>query len=146
MSVVAYVAIGSNVGSARINVIRALRALGDAGRVQRVSSIRRTLPWGRVAQPPFMNAVVRMTTILAPDRLLATLQRLERQLGRRATYRWGPRVVDLDILLYDGVRVKETDLELPHPRLPEREFLLDLVQEVFAPGGGARLPRSPKSP
>jgi 2-amino-4-hydroxy-6-hydroxymethyldihydropteridine diphosphokinase len=145
MSVVAYVAIGSNVGNARVNVARAIRALGDAGCVRRVSSFRHTRPWGRIAQPPFVNAIARMTTLLPPRDLLATLQRLERRLGRRATYRWGPRVADLDLLLYDDVCLNDPDLVLPHPRLAERAFLLELLREVRIPGGRAGSPRSRKS-
>lgn len=126
--------------------MRALRVLGEAGHVERVSSIRQTQPWGRVAQRPFVNAVVRVATSLSPKDLLAMLQRLERRLGRRATYRWGPRVADLDILLYDRVRLRQPDLVLPHPRLAERGFLLELLREVQTPGCRGPVPRSSKSP
>lgn len=132
MSVVAYVGLGSNVGDAAGNVRRALRALGEAGCVRRVSPLHRTPPWGRTAQAPFANAVARLDTILEPRDLLRTLQRIEHRLGRRTSYRWGPRVIDLDLLLYDGVRVSEPGLVVPHPRLHERPFVLEPLAEVGA--------------
>lgn len=134
----AYVGIGSNVGNAGTNVRRAIRALGEAGYVRRVSAVRRTLPWGRAAQAPFANAVARVETLLSPRALLETLQRIERRLGRRASYRWGPRVVDLDLLLYDARRIREPGLVVPHPRLFERSFVTVPLAEVgaFARGSG----------
>ena len=142
MSVVAYVGIGSNVGHAAGNVRRAIRALGEAGRVRCVSRIRRTEPWGRVAQSQFANAAVRVETLLSPRALLDALQRIERRLGRRSSYRWGPRVVDLDLLLYDGLRVAEPGLVVPHPRLHERAFVLAPLAEVGAfERGSGFLPR-----
>ncbi len=132
MSVVAYVGIGSNVGDAAGNVRRAIRALGEAGRVRCVSSLHRTPPWGRTAQAPVVNAAVRRETGLAPRALLDALQRIERRLGRRTSYRWGPRVIDLDLLLYDAMRVDEPGLRVPHPRLHERRFVMVPLAEVGA--------------
>lgn len=134
----AYVGIGSNVGDAAGNVRRAIRALGDAGFVRAVSALRRTPPWGRTAQAPFVNAVARIETLLSPRTLLETLQRIERRLGRRTSYRWGPRVIDLDLLLYDDRRIDEPGLVVPHPRLSERSFVTVPLAEVgaFARGSG----------
>ncbi len=132
MSVIAYVGIGSNLGDAAFNVRRAVRALGEAGCVRQLSALRRTAPWGRTAQPWFVNAAVRLETLLSPHDLLATLQRIERRLGRRAGYRWGPRVIDLDLLLYDDVRIEEPGLLVPHPRLRQRSFVLEPLTEVGA--------------
>lgn len=138
MSVVAYVGIGSNVGDAAGNVRRAVRALGEAGRVRAVSSLDRTKPWGRAAQAWFANAVVRLDTLLTPHALLETLQRIERRLGRRVSYRWGPRVVDLDLLLYDDLDVDEPGLVVPHPRLFERAFVREALAEVAVHPRGSR--------
>lgn len=132
--------IGSNVGNARANVRRAIRALGDAGCVRCVSTLRRTQPWGRSAQPQFVNAAVRLETALTPGALLDRLQCIERRLGRRPSYRWGPRVVDLDLLAYDRLRIDEPALTVPHPRLAERPFMLVPLREVLLPG--ASLPRA----
>lgn len=142
MSVVAYVGIGSNLGDRAGNVRRAVRALGGAGCVRRVSSLRWTAPWGNSAQPAFVNAAVRLETLLEPRALLGALKEIERRLGRRTTYRWGPRVVDIDLLLYGRERVAEPGLVVPHPRLFEREFVLVPLAEVGAfERGSERVPR-----
>jgi len=142
MSVLAYVGIGSNLGDRFGNVRRAIGALNAVGRVRAASRPHSTMPWGRVAQPSFVNAVAKVETKLAPRDLLAALQLLERRLGRRPTYRWGPRVIDLDILTYDGLRIDEPELQLPHPRLAERPFMLDPLAELVpregASGAGGR--------
>jgi 2-amino-4-hydroxy-6-hydroxymethyldihydropteridine diphosphokinase len=142
VSRVAYVGLGSNVGDAAGNVRRAIRALGEAGRVRRVSSLHRTPPWGRNAQASFVNAAVRLETMLAPRALLHALQRIERRLGRRTSYRWGPRVIDLDLLLYDDARVDEPGLRVPHPRLCERPFVMVPLAEVGAFPRGRGMPRA----
>lgn len=138
--IAAYVGIGSNVGDAAGNVRRAIRALGGAGTVRCVSSLVRSKPWGRTAQPQFVNAAVRIDTLLAPMALLLKLAEIERRLGRRATYRWGPRVIDLDLLLYDGLRISQPGLTVPHPRLFERAFVTGPLAEVgaFARGSWQR--------
>ncbi|HEY9086375.1 MAG TPA: 2-amino-4-hydroxy-6-hydroxymethyldihydropteridine diphosphokinase [Candidatus Tyrphobacter sp.] len=142
MSVVAYVGIGSNVGDAAGNVRRAIAALNDAGRVRGVSPLLRTRPWGRSAQPAFVNAVARIETLLAPQALLAALQRIEVRLGRRPSYHWGPRVIDLDLLLFDRLRLETPDLSIPHPRLAERPFMLLSLTEVLIPGSRPPAKRS----
>ncbi len=139
MSVEAYVGIGSNVGDAAGNVRRAVAALNEAGRVRQVSRLRRTRPWGRTAQPAFVNAVARVDTLLDPLALLSALQRIEARLGRRPSYRWGPRVIDLDLLLYDRLRFEAPGLSIPHPRLAERPFMLVPLREVLA-GPGCSVP------
>jgi 2-amino-4-hydroxy-6-hydroxymethyldihydropteridine diphosphokinase len=142
VSLRAYVGIGSNVGDAAGNVHRAIAALNEAGRVRRISRLRRTTPWGRNAQPAFVNAVVRIDTLLAPRALLAALKRIEVRLGRRPSYRWGPRVIDLDLLLYDNLRLETPELSIPHPRLAERPFMLLPLLEVLIPGSRVAAPRS----
>lgn len=146
MSVVAYIGIGSNLGDAAGNVRRAISALNDAGCVRRTSALYRTQPWGRAAQPAFVNAVARLDTLLCARALLETLKRIEVRLGRRPTYRWGPRVIDLDLLLYDDVRIDEPGLVIPHPRLAERAFVIVPLAEVLVPGARVPPPRSPGIP
>jgi 2-amino-4-hydroxy-6-hydroxymethyldihydropteridine diphosphokinase len=132
----AYVGIGTNLGDRFANVGRALDALRKLGRVRRSSSLYRTEPWGKRDQPWFLNAVVLLETDLRPRALLEELQVAEKKLGRRSGERWGARVIDLDLLLYDDVEIDEPDFRVPHPRLRERAFVLvPLAQldERFAP-------------
>jgi len=128
----AYVGIGANLGDRIATVERAIAALGGTGDVVARSSLYRTQPWGRRDQPPFVNAVAIVETRLTPRALLAALQTIEAALGRVAGERWGPRVIDLDLLLYDDARVDEAGLQLPHPRFRERAFVLVPLAEVDA--------------
>ena len=120
----AAIGIGSNAGDARANVRDAFDRLADLGTVVARSPLYRTEPWGVPDQPPFVNAAASLDTELAPRALLGELQRIEAEAGRVATYRWGPRVLDLDILTYGDLRVEEPDLVIPHARLRERAFAL----------------------
>lgn len=138
----AYVGVGANLGDARSMVARALgelAALSDAP--ARASSLYRTEPLGPPGQPWYVNAVAQLETGLEPHQLLAALRALERQAGRDRSraVRWGPRELDLDLLLL-GDRVLDTpELVLPHPGLAERRFVLEPLAEL-APG--VRDPRS----
>jgi 2-amino-4-hydroxy-6-hydroxymethyldihydropteridine diphosphokinase len=127
---VAAIGIGSNSEDAETNVRRAFERLAATGTVVARSALYRTAPWGVTAQPPFVNAAALVDTALEPRALLAALQRIEADAGRVPTYRWGPRVLDLDILAYDGVRVAEPDLTVPHARLHERAFALVPLAEI----------------
>ena len=127
---VAAIGIGSNGEDAEAHVRRAFDRLAGAGTVVARSSLYRTAPWGVTAQPPFVNAAALVDTALAPRALLAALQRIEADAGRVPTYRWGPRVLDLDILAYDGVQVADADLTIPHARLHERAFALVPLAEI----------------
>ncbi|HXO17420.1 MAG TPA: 2-amino-4-hydroxy-6-hydroxymethyldihydropteridine diphosphokinase, partial [Candidatus Dormibacteraeota bacterium] len=132
----AYIGIGSNEGDRHRNVERAVAALGDIGNVVLRSSLYRTAPWGKLEQPWFLNAVVLLETGLAPLLLLNALQAVEENLGRVRGERWGPRTIDLDLLLYDDLHINEPALRVPHPRLPERAFVLVPLAEIddrFAP-------------
>jgi 2-amino-4-hydroxy-6-hydroxymethyldihydropteridine diphosphokinase len=108
----------------------AKRRLGELGTVTAVSSLYRTPPWGVEDQPPFVNAALALQTALDPDALLAALKTLEADLGRVATFRWGPRAIDIDILDYDGVRRDDPHLTIPHARLFERAFVLVPLAEI----------------
>jgi 2-amino-4-hydroxy-6-hydroxymethyldihydropteridine diphosphokinase len=127
---VAAIGIGSNSGDAEAQVLLAFDRLAETGAVLARSSLYRTAPWGVTDQPPFVNAAALVDTALEPHALLAALQRIEKQAGRATTRRWGPRVLDLDILAYEGVRLDEPGLTIPHARLRERAFALVPLAEI----------------
>ncbi len=138
----AYVALGSNLGDRRATLERAMELL-DAHpgvRVVATSSLRETEPWGPVEQPPFLNGAVALDTTLGPRALLDVLLETEETLGRVRAERWGPRSIDLDLLLYGDAVVDEPGLVVPHPRLHERLFVLEplaaLQPEAVVPGRG----------
>ncbi len=126
----AYVGIGSNLGDPAARVRDAIAALASIGSVRARSSLYRSVPWGRTDQPAFINAVVRLETGLAPAALLDELKAIEARLGRTPGERWGPRVIDLDILTYDDERVESAALRVPHPHLYERAFVLVPLAEI----------------
>ncbi|MBA2567952.1 MAG: 2-amino-4-hydroxy-6-hydroxymethyldihydropteridine diphosphokinase [Actinobacteria bacterium] len=128
-----YVGIGSNLGErdATIRDALALLAADPDLEVEAISAIRETEPVGMVDQPRFLNAAIRLTTELAPRQLLERLLAVEQQLGRvRRGERYGPRTIDLDLLLYGDEIVDEPGLCLPHPRLAERRFVLEPLAEL----------------
>ena len=138
-----YIGLGSNLADPQAQVEGGLRALGGLAetRLLRRSRLYRSAPWGRADQPEFVNAVAQLETTLAPQILLDALLTIERQAGReRDTTRWGPRVLDLDILLYGDVVLDEPGLHLPHPHLHERVFVLmplcEIAPELQIPGLG----------
>ena len=98
--------------------------------VVQVSSLYETAPVGFVDQPPFLNAIAVLTTDLPPDRLLGICQTVEEQLNRRRSVRWGPRTIDIDVLLFDDEQLALPCLTVPHPRMHERLFVLIPLQEV----------------
>jgi 2-amino-4-hydroxy-6-hydroxymethyldihydropteridine diphosphokinase len=128
----AYVALGANLGPREITLLRAIDLLAETEGVdvRAVSQLRETDPVGVVEQPPFLNGAVAVETSLSPQELLERLLEIERTLGRVRTERWGPRVVDLDLLVYGDVRVEEPGLRVPHPRLHERRFALEPLAEL----------------
>jgi 2-amino-4-hydroxy-6-hydroxymethyldihydropteridine diphosphokinase len=137
----AYVGLGSNLGDREAMLRRALEQLARKADVVAVSSFRDTEPWGRTDQPRFLNAVAMIETVLSPRELLDTLLAIERELGRtRDSSRWGPRTIDLDLLLVDTLEIDEPGLTVPHPRLHERQFVLQPLAELdpglVVPGHG----------
>jgi 2-amino-4-hydroxy-6-hydroxymethyldihydropteridine diphosphokinase len=126
----ARIGIGANLGNAVHTVQIALEELKRYGVVVRASSLYSTKPWGVQNQPDFVNAAALLETTLTPRELLVELKKLEAELGREQTYRWGPRVVDFDILAYDDRTIDEPDLIVPHPRLHERAFVLVPLAEI----------------
>ena len=118
--------LGSNLGDKRRNLDRAIAVMTAAGLVHgiRRSALYRTEPWGPVAQDWYVNACAVGTTEVPPAELLVRVKALETALGRVETVRWGPRVIDIDILYYGGVTLKQPNLTLPHPGLLVRPFVL----------------------
>ncbi|HEY6234663.1 MAG TPA: 2-amino-4-hydroxy-6-hydroxymethyldihydropteridine diphosphokinase [Candidatus Elarobacter sp.] len=135
---VAAIGIGSNEGDAEANVRDAFGRLAETGTVLAHSSLYRTAPWGVAGQPPFVNAAALVDTALDPHALLAVLKRIETVAGRVTTFRWGPRVLDLDILVYADVRLAGPELTIPHARLHERAFALVPLAEIDARYAGLR--------
>lgn len=129
MPEIAYIGLGSNLGDRRGVLDAALARL----RPLRVSRVVETAPWGRADQPDFLNAVAEVDTDLEPEPLLDRLLSLERELGRTRDpggERWGPRRIDLDLLLYGSRRLRNGRLEVPHPRISERRFVLEGLAEL----------------
>jgi 2-amino-4-hydroxy-6-hydroxymethyldihydropteridine diphosphokinase len=134
----AYVGLGSNLGDREALIRRGAELIGT----KRLSTIRETEPWGYIDQPRFLNAVAELETDLPPRALLDRLLEVERELGRtRDGPRFGPRAIDLDLLLYGDHKVDESGLRVPHPRLHERRFvlepLLELDPTLEVPGRGS---------
>jgi 2-amino-4-hydroxy-6-hydroxymethyldihydropteridine diphosphokinase len=126
-----YIALGSNLGhrEEHLRLAREQIAAPDL-RVLRASSIYETAPRDVQDQPWFLNQVIECETDLFPRQLLARLQKIEREMGRKRTIAKGPREIDLDILLFGDAVVKAPELEIPHPRLPERRFVLEPLAEL----------------
>lgn len=127
-----FLGLGSNLGDRRANLLAALSQLDahEAVRVERVSSLYETEPFGYKAQGAFLNAVAQLGTSLAPLELLRLCQDVETRLGRRRETHWGPRAIDLDLLLFGAVRMRSEALTLPHPWLHRRRFVLVPLAEI----------------
>lgn len=130
----ALIALGGNIGDARLTLDRAVARFCDGAAVRLLarSSDYRTPPWGVEDQPPFVNLGLAVATELTPRALLDRALAVERELGRDRAHerRWGPRTVDIDLIAYDEVTLSEPDLILPHPRLFERAFVLVPLAEI----------------
>lgn len=138
---IAYVALGANLGEARAALAEAQARLQQPGiRVRRRARLYRSAPVGPQDQPAFFNTVVEVETDLHPDALLARLKDIEETMGRTKTVRWGPRVIDLDIVLYGDAEVAEDHLVIPHREMANRAFVLaplaDLAADRAVPGLG----------
>ena len=129
-SITVFLGLGSNMGSREENLARGLALLAGSLQVVETSSIYETEPWGFTEQPPFLNMACHVNTNLAPEELLSFCQDAERQVGRKPTFRYGPRVLDIDILAYGDQVVETASLTVPHPRLHERAFVLVPLAEI----------------
>jgi 2-amino-4-hydroxy-6-hydroxymethyldihydropteridine diphosphokinase len=138
----AYIGVGSNMGEPAGEVRAAIQSLGRFTRTRLVSASRlyRTKPFGPVAQGDFVNAVAGVLTQLTPQELFAALRALESERGRRRAERWGPRLLDLDLLVFGGQVVDTPELTVPHPGIRERGFVLaplaDIAPDLDVPGAG----------
>ncbi len=130
MSVV-YIGIGSNIGAREDNCLRAIGLLEENGlSITKRSSLYETEPWGVTDQPGFINMVVEAETDISPRELLALLKRVENEMGREPGIKWGPRLIDLDILLFEDLIREESDLTIPHPLMHRRNFVLAPLSEI----------------
>ena len=129
----AYLGLGSNLGDREDNLRRAVSLLRQRVSLIALSSVYETEPWGYTLQPTFLNLVCAVETGLSPQELLELAQGVERDLGRVPTFRYGPRTMDVDILLYGDEVIETPDLQIPHPSFSERAFVLVPLAEI-APG------------
>ncbi len=125
-----YLALGSNLGDRAAHLEAARAALARKMTLRKVSRIYETPPWGYAEQPAFLNQVLAAETDLGPEALLTYLKYLEAELGRKPSFRYGPRVIDLDILFYGSLVLETPHLVIPHPRLHERAFVLVPLAEI----------------
>jgi 2-amino-4-hydroxy-6-hydroxymethyldihydropteridine diphosphokinase len=130
---VAVLGLGGNVGDRRANLAHAIEGLSVHPSIQvaAVSALYETPPWGKTDQPAFLNAAIRIETELSPRALLDVALEVERRLGRERIERWGPRTVDIDLLLFGDETIAESGLHVPHPRLHERAFALAPLVDVL---------------
>ena len=133
-AVTAYLGLGSNLGDREASLAEAMSHLADTPNLTlvRSSSIYETAPWGYTEQPDFLNCVLEIETHLSPVSLLRRAKQVEREIGRQPGRRYGPRLIDVDILLYGGLtlRLDDPDLQIPHPRMERRAFVLVPLAEL----------------
>jgi 2-amino-4-hydroxy-6-hydroxymethyldihydropteridine diphosphokinase len=138
-----YLALGTNLGDRRANLARALRLLPPEATVEAVSALYESTPQPPAPPPDYLNAACRIATRLSPEALLGHVKQIEHDMGRRPGERWAPRLIDLDIVVYDDLVLETETLVIPHPRLVERNFvlqpLLDLDPNLAHPATGQRL-------
>ena len=134
MSIV-YLGLGSNLGNKEQHITTAVKHLEQrVGKVQRLSSLLKTEPWGFTSPHSFVNAAVSIDTILSPHEVLEATQQIERDMGREQKSMNGEyhdRIIDIDILLYDDMEINEKDLIIPHPLMHQRDFVMIPLREIF---------------
>ena len=128
----ALIAIGSNLGTPKKNCIEAIDIISSSPGIKIISksSFYQTAPVGNTEQDWFINSVIKISTQLNPDILLAVLLEIESKMGRIRKEKWGPRIIDLDLLFYDNLIIKQKDLTLPHPEIQKRNFVLQPLNEI----------------
>ena len=129
---IVYLGLGTNLGDRRANLGAAVAALAHVAEIQACSRVYETAPMHVIDQPAFLNMAVRATTLLSPQSLLAEAKAIEKRLGRVDGRRYGPRLIDMDILLYGDMVMEDEILTIPHPRLTERRFALAPLADVGA--------------
>ncbi len=128
----AYLSLGTDLGDRAANLHEAMRRLAQLPetRIAAASTVLETPPWGHTAQPDFFNMAVELATALSPEQLLAGVQAIEHGMGRRRTAHWGPRLIDIDLLVYPGEPRDTPELRLPHPYMTQRRFVLAPLAEI----------------
>jgi 2-amino-4-hydroxy-6-hydroxymethyldihydropteridine diphosphokinase len=127
---IVYLALGSNLGNREENLKQAISSLSPQMTVKEKSHVYETPPWGYEDQPRFLNQVLKAQTYLQPEQLLKHIKRLELALGRKGTFRNGPREIDIDLLMYDDLVLNTPILALPHPHMHERGFVLLPMMDI----------------
>ena len=130
MHKIVYLSLGSNLGEREANLRDATAKLGELGNVQAVSSFYETEPVGLTAQPWFLNCAVKLDTEKMPRQLISAILNLEQEMGRQRKQKNGPRIIDIDILLFGTSVIETVGLTVPHPRLHERRFVLEPLAEI----------------
>lgn len=142
---IAYLGLGSNLGNREENLTRSLKLLAEKVKVGQVSSFYETEPQGFKEQNFFLNAVCRVSTDLKPLELLALVKKIESKMGRKPSFRSAPREIDIDILLYDDLKLDTPTLTIPHPRMAQRAFVLvplaEIAPELVEPVAGKSITR-----
>ena len=128
----AYLSIGSNVGNKEENLNNAIAMINSTKgiEVEKVSTFLVTEPWGYLDQEEFVNAALKIKTILSPHELMKVLLNIEKEMKRERIIKWGPRIIDLDIIFYDDLVLEDELVTVPHPRMEEREFVLKPLNEI----------------
>lgn len=132
LSAISYIGIGSNVGDKIDNCIKVISEIEkiDKNKIIAISSLYKTEPIDYIKQDWFVNCVVKIETDLTPYSLLSDLQDVEKRLGRKKGVKWGPRTIDLDILIFNSLIIDDDKLKIPHPRMHERRFVLEPLSEI----------------
>lgn len=128
----AYLSIGSNIGNKESNLREAINYIEDIDgvNIEKTSSFIKTEPWGFEEQEEFLNGAIKIRTILSPKELMESLLKIESDMKRERIIKWGPRIIDLDIIFYDNLVSDDEFVVLPHPRMEEREFVLKPLAEI----------------
>jgi 2-amino-4-hydroxy-6-hydroxymethyldihydropteridine diphosphokinase len=125
-----YLLLGSNLGDSQNYLKLARMEIGRIGQIQSTSSIYQTKPWGKTDQPDFLNQAIGLQTNLSPQALLARIHEIEFKLGRHRIEKWGPRIIDIDIIFYGNQVIEAANLIIPHPKMRERRFVLAPLAEI----------------
>ena len=128
----AFIGIGSNQGDSKHNILRAMATIGQLYdiKIEKTSGLYKTEPVGYTRQPDFLNSVIQVKTTLSPSQLLSACLETEQKMGRRRQRRWGPRIIDLDILTFDDIIHHDNKLDIPHPEIAKRRFVLVPFAEI----------------
>ena len=127
-----YIGLGTNLGDRNSNLNKAIELISlQIGSVLKESTVHETKPWGKTDQPNFLNMVIKIETKLTPQQLLEKCLSIENEIGRVREEKWGPRLIDIDILYYNNEIINEENLIIPHPFIQEREFVLKPLNEIL---------------